>query len=464
MQCVGRGVYGSAMTATQGPSDTPAQAAHRARYTLTMHHAGDDLRGAVKVHWKSAAFTTWDEAIAELAAGITVTVPCSTPRADGSGRHTHHKHKVRFHPDGSVALLDHPCYEQNPEAELMLAALGGHLCTCLAVAVHVPARQLVSAHVHNHNAVNVRLRALHTAVAWAQRADTVWTPAFGDAYLRYGITPETLAAWEAEGWDADAARRFQQTFTPIALANQWRAAGDLTLRAATLAGRGESPNAEAQWASVGFTPARSARWRKGGFSPTDAYEWDRHNITPTVAARFARDLSATTTPSLDTVKDWCAQGIPCTTVLAWHRVTGGVFSVAHQWRAAGLTPNDYTRIAAWNHTSPHRAISSEQAGAYRKRFFPTQDPAVLAEAIEAGFSAEQWSAATDRLIKGAHSRLLDALSAYDRDRVQNGQYRWGWGDPDQREWALRGLRSHYVLPEVARFIVRFEVREATLRR
>ena len=353
------------------PQRTPEE--RKTQRELARRMAGNDFVHALKVHWKSARFTTWDEAIAELAAGPTVTLRCS------AGRGSHTKHQVRFDPDGTVDLMAHRDAVLVADSEFMMAALGGPMLPCVAVALHLPDNHLIPRHfaVESKQALNVRIRALYTAAMWARHPDTDWTPQFGDDYLRFGITPAIRDEWVSAGWDLCEALRFLQRFVPRDRAERWRAVGRTTLRDAGLAGLGEEPDEEAKWAAAGFTPARSARWRKTSFAPDVAHEWDRHKISPTMATLFARGGHHTGSLSVETIKQWCLSGVPDTDVRTWHAVSSGDLAVARDWAATGIRPHVLSVYQQWNTTRPGWTWSAAEVKAWHRAKVPVDDPALL---------------------------------------------------------------------------------------
>lgn len=399
---------------------------HRTRYALADRHGGNDLRNAVKVHWKKATFTTWDEAVAELRDGVTITMSCFNrqegTRGSANGP-TWGTHKVRLNPDGTLGLLNHPGLVVDADAELMLFALGGAMRSCVAAAIHLPTRKPVPGSLPSHHMLNTRVRTLYTAVAWAQRPDHVWTPEFGQSYLRYGITPLVLDEWLADGWAEPEALRFLHEFADRSVANAWREAGETTHRAARMAGLGQYPNEDARWVAAGFTAAQSARWRKFNYSPEEAFGWHAHRIPPTLAADFQRRAGMHGNPELDLIKQWCAAGVPASDMLAWYRETNGDLSEALDWKQA-LKAWQYGKFRDWNQRRPGSVLSAAQVKGYTKVGFPRDNPEQMWTAINAGVTPQIYADAIASL-REENSPLRRALRAQ--------------ALPPKREWAFYGF-------------------------
>jgi hypothetical protein len=430
------------------------------RTGLVRTHAGKDLSTAVRVHWKSADFTDWSGAVAAFAEGITITNYCVVRDANGrqGRRGTSTRHKMRFNPDGSVTLIDHPGHVLDVESELMLAALGGEaMVPCVAAAVYFPLSAVLPREVVGSSTMNKQLRALHTAVAWAQVPDHMWTPEFGDSHLRYGITPDMVQAWLDDGWNRDSALPFQQAFATLEVANAWREAGQVSQRAAALAGRGEYPDEEARWARVGFTASRSKKWRGQGQSPEQAWEWEQHKVAPShvqwlVAADARGDMS------LATAKEWSKAGVPTKSLIAWHNVTNGDLRKAQHWASARIQPSDVREFETWNHHHPDNPLTPARVAAYVKVGGPRM-PEPLARAIAAGVTPADFAETVGAL---ADDGLPDLMAALRREAVvrannPNGtDYSFSWFAPDRDPrtnwWMWRDLRNGSS-QQVSRFIL-----------
>lgn len=436
---------------THMPSTTDTSRDHdtEQRRRLAFDNGGNDLDQSVKVHWKDAAFQTWEEAVTQLARGLTVTVRCNGNTTRGGWG----THKVRFNPDGSIDLLHHPDAVIDREAELMLAGLGAITCTCVATAMYLPERQLAPRNISTHNMINVRLRTLYAAVAWAQHPDTRWGRTFGDTYLRYGITPSVIAEWTEDGWDPDTALRFQQTFTPLWLANEWRAVGNVTLRAAKLAGRGESPDTESRWTAVGFTPSRSAKWRVLGIPPAEAFEWDQCNVTPSLVNGFKRAAAGGGVP-IEVVKQWCASGVPASKFHQFYERTNGNLTETLEWTSRKIPANVHYSVHHWNLNNPRERLTAEQvAGFVQVKSFPHNDASLMAYAIRNGVTPREYeeAVASLRTPQGAGLRqMLVSNAPADKDRAEQWKFTSGAALERALMWVEGGWAS-----DVSRHILAF---------
>lgn len=392
-------------------------------------HAGRDARHAVSTHWKTATYTTWAEAVSSLAEGMTLTAPCNPTGAGGDWT----THKIRFHPDGSVTMLDHPDYVVDVDAELMLQALGGTMPACVAAVVYLTSGKTAPAGISCRNTINTRFRALHTAMAWAHDPTADWTPQFMEARLKYGITPTVVAAWTAQGWDVEKALVFQQQGAPIHIANAWRTAGNTTRRAAQLAARGEFPDNEERWTRAGFTPARSARWRKSALPPEVAIEWDRMNVAPTDAEGIlARIASGHAPESLDTVKQWVIAGVRPNDVFGWLDY-GCPLDEAVAWSRAGLSPFEYRTFAQHNDDFPAQALLPHTVAAFRKAGVPVVLHTML-DLVESGITSQRYRRAVRGLFDPEGADLRVGLQREARAHPEN----WGFSFAEDED--ATGLR------------------------
>lgn len=343
------------------------------------------MSSAVRMHWKAASYTSWEEAVEDMREGLTVRISCR-PR----GYTSHAQHQIRFAADGSVELLSHPGYEIDEPAELMLAALGNPMCACVATALYFPRRVPVEKKVPGGSqTLDGRLRVLYAAVAWAQESGTAWAADLTEEYLRYGVTPDTVTQWLEAGWDIADAVRFWAEWVPFELAEQWRAAGKVNAVAAKAAGVGQSPDDDQRWIDAGFKLAKAARWRKTSLSPQEAFEWEAWGGNPTEVARL-RDLPAAMPGvNMAIIRDWCRAGVPANayTLRTW--LPAGDMAFAGEWAKAGINPplaRDYEAQNEWLLVP----ITPVQVDEFRRAGFPVKDPVLLAGALDRGITAALW--------------------------------------------------------------------------
>lgn len=430
---------GSVSASTRRQSTAAAAAAHRARYTLAHERAGADLRAAVKTLWKDASFTTWEEAVAELAAGITVRLRCG----DQPGNR-YATHRIRLTPEGGVVLLDHPDQvidAEGAEAEWMLVALGSQMCACVAAAVCLPTRRRVPRNtLGGWTAVDTRLRVLHAAVAWAQHPDTPWSPSWAQARLRYGITPAVEAQWVADGWDPEVALRFQQQRVPLSVARAWREAGDTTARAAKLAARGERPDDEAAWARAGFRPGASAKWRRFPYPPEVAFEWEQAGVAPTMVEALLQADRAGWMP-LAEAKRWCRAGVRSREVGGWYQHTGGNLDVALAWQGTGVPASTYREVREWNTTHPDHPLTPAVVAAYHRAGLTGTDPNLIGRALTYRVSPEAVAEAVAGLRAGTAPDLAAAISERAPGAAVRASVVRGFEWPTDREGQALAVRS-----------------------
>lgn len=377
---------------------------HVDRYTLADLHAGKDLRTGVKVNWKSAAFTTWDEAVAELAGGIVVTARCNAPDIERGGRWP--MHRMRFNPDGSIDLLGHPGREVDSDAEQMLAGLGGQMGVCVMAATYFPRSQQAPLAVMRAVGVNstIGLRSLWTAVQWAQRPDTDWSPEFGDTHLRFGITPQVQQRWVDAGWDPHVAARFWQQFVPIELAERWRAAGKVRVRDAKVAGRGESPEQESAWAAAGLSPTESARWRRTGIGPAEAAQWVAAGFAPAHREGIvARQHQYGIPPEV--ALEWGHAGLPGGHVVGWWHATNGDLGTALEWHRHGVDPGVYSNYRSGGGPGAFPSLTPQIIGEYAAAGFPLTSMSTLESAVAEGVQPGAYLQTLENLRRGWESEL-----------------------------------------------------------
>jgi len=235
-------------------------------------------------------------------------------------------------------MVDHPNHVVDYPTEIMMVGLGGNMCSCVAAAVYLPRREAVPElpNIPAHYVTNLVLRALYTAVQWAQHDDTEWSPELGEQYLRYGITPQTLNEWDHLGWSRKEVLPFQQNFVSQQAATVWLEDGQSSKRAAKLAALGENPGTEAKWISVGFSKTESSKWRATGLEPEEAYEWYTLGASPSVAVRIKQQIVRHQDTGSDiteeVIKQWGATGdIPISCVTSWYTATGGNYIAASVW-------------------------------------------------------------------------------------------------------------------------------------
>lgn len=353
---------------------------------IARNHAGYSFSSAVQHHWRSATFTTWEQAVEELRQGIVINLHC-TRRGYKSTR----RHQIRLCPDGSVELLDHPG-EVDEAAERMLAGLGSAMATCTAVALCFPTRTRVEAVGLNKGArqpLDGRIRMLWAAVTWAQDPTTPWSKSFTANVLGHGVSRDEAIRWAEAGWSDALAQRFWKQWATFEVAEQWRAAGRTDQAAAVAAGLNQRPDDDQQWLDAGFTPSRSARWRKNSdLSPREAIVWDRFGTPPTEVdniKRLARTVSGLT---MDTILDWCRAGVPANAhaLRAWWEVTGGDLDLSVKWAPTGIAPAYAYAYEDWNAEHPDRPLDPAVVKAYKAAGFAVAVPSLVAAAHDGGVS------------------------------------------------------------------------------
>lgn len=241
---------------------------------------------------------------------------------------------------------------------------------------------------------------LYAAVMWAQ--EPFWPRGAGQRFLAHGITPANLRAWGSRGWTVHQTVDWLRAGARFEIAEQWRAVGDISTRAARLAGFGEVPNVSEQpWLDAGFAPGESDAWRTrpirgrvGILPPDEAYEWHRHGVVPNSVYDFERlpttaeEAEAKTAQwmSLKTAKrpdgtkfpgrvptrqralEWSAAGVPSEVVLAWCRKVGDddtALAAALEWSRV-LPAAEYTVIEQWNRTHPQAVLTCDQVARLRR--------------------------------------------------------------------------------------------------
>jgi hypothetical protein len=398
---------------------------------------GYRFSSSVRHHWKSSTFTTWDEAVTELRNGIIATVNCR-----GHGRRGRSAHRLRFTPDGSIELLNHPGAINEP-AERMLAALGASMPECIAVALCFPRRVRVDdagLTVGARQPLDGRLRMLWAAVSWAQDPDTVWDQSLVDDVLRYGVSLPEARAWAAAGWDLRDARRFWKQWAAFSVAEQWRAAGQTGNAAAVAAGLGNGPDDDARWLAAGFTAAKAARWRKTStLSPEEAFMWESLGCPPTDVARMKYLPRSTPGLDMDTVLEWCRAGVPAqsTTVRNWWVATGGDLALSAKWAPSGTAPAHAAIYEQWNLKNPENILTPALVGAYIRAGLPPTCH-VLAKAHTRGITP-----ARIRSVVRDVRLLPDALvrEVWHNSRNTFSQRPGGWSESDARAAIPRWISS-----------------------
>lgn len=347
---------------------------------IVSPRVGYRLSSAIRNHWRTAAFTTWEEAVEELRGGIEVTLTCM-PR----GRRSSSRHALRFNPDGSIELLNHDG-PINEAAERVLSGLGNRMAHCTAAALCYPQRLRVDdvgLNAGARQALDGRLRVLWAAVSWAQDPDTVWCDDLVETTLRYGVSLPEARAWLDAGWTLKQARLFWAQWADFTLAEQWRAAGRTDPAAAVATGLGEAPDDDARWREAGFTMAKAARWRKNtDLSPEEAYLWESFGCPPSEVANLKVLPRQVPTLTMDTVLEWCRAGVPARqhTIRAWWDVTGGDLALSAKWAPSRIAPAWANAYEDWNRQHPDQPLSPDLVGAYRAAGFPCGVPAMLARA------------------------------------------------------------------------------------
>lgn len=288
--------------------------------------------------------TTWEEALAWLHGGITVTVPCAQRR--GAPRR---QHQIRFAADGTIDLLAHP--GENLAGQRMLLGLGGSIPGCVLVHLLLSGQiGLADWLAHERGEVAERLFTLFAAVAWAQHPDTDWAGLAG--LLPRGITPDRLASWLAAGWTLEQAKPFLLAGAEQSVAEAWRAAGKTNTRIARLAARGSRPHDDTAWLDAGFTVGAAQRWRtaRGGpVEPRLAKRLDDAGWTPDrwqdfLRVRVRRVGQGLLVPDEETAIAWTEAGVPADMVERWFAATGGDLDEARLWSTLDLLPEVYETL------------------------------------------------------------------------------------------------------------------------
>lgn len=355
---------------------------------------------------------TWSHAVQQLAAGVTVTSPCGP-----SGQRE--EHRLTFHPDGTITLVNHngqhssdldldaltalhTLSADDPAEQAALhtmRALGADVPECAKVALWLIGLQadpdsalaragetfeVTTTWVGRHR--YAPLLPLYAAVAWAQ--ESFWPRGAGHRYLPHGITPHRLRTWCQAGWSVHDAIDWLGTGVSLPLAEQWRAAGRTDARSRRLAAVGEHPDTEDAWLQAGFAVGESDPWRARKeygkiprLEPDEAFYWHRHRVRPNSVGDFkalAVDEAAATAqsrkrwhtlpaalpgmdravPTLQRALEWTQAGVPSDLVLAWCGQFGTsdtALAWAREWGDI-MTAFQFTSIAQWNLAHPHAPL------------------------------------------------------------------------------------------------------------
>lgn len=375
------------------------------REQIIVDHAGATAQRAMNAHWRKATFTTWEEALVELAAGITVTTSCDDTDTD-----TVRRHRLRFHPDGSVEPLDHPGMPVDAEQEryerFLLAMSEQTPPDCRHAALVLPRRSPVLVYsrdpatnpFHRHRRIGVHLRTLHALVQWARDPDAPWDRGLCERTLRFGITPAILRTWEAADWTVGEALPWLHEGIDLATATQWRTAGRgkaTDARACRLA----EPVAGDDWTRAGFTSRQAMAWRRiPKMTLAEATAWHSRGFTVTTYKEWTRHTWRGF-PDKDTVFAWADAGGPTGHVIEWltrwpHYLSGCSLeekaASAAEWARHGFGPD------AWNLTRADHPAEPDVAAVAALRDVTTpahlryaNDYTPLARLAQAGITPAQ---------------------------------------------------------------------------
>lgn len=390
------------------PSASPAELARRASrdhlFSVLRPGVGDEFARGVKTYLPRIPGTTVDEVVETLAEGVTVSIRCYE-----TGSNSAPTHKIRFAPDGTVTLLNHP--EPSIEGEKMLMALGHTPVTCVAVAMFLPDRLPIPRSIPMHQAINNRLRAVHAAIQWAAEAGpsrSVWEPGFSTNYLRWGITPHEMRRWRAAGWDDHKALPWQQSMVELDLANKWRDANRTTQRDIKLARRGEVPHDEHEWTSAGFpSVAASSKWRHSGMSPREAFSWYETGANPTLVSHLRDSRLTRRAQPLATDRNllttWLSAGVGPSLVVNWFTETDGDLAESAKWAPVlGANLSAYHAVRSWRTEPDPLNVTPEQVEGF---FSDThiqvpRDKHLVKYMIDRDVSPESYKDLVERVIDG----------------------------------------------------------------
>lgn len=348
-------------------SDARAQRRQQRRqeiYDAIKDTLGYRFASTVEHHWKTSTFTTFEQAVNDMRGGVVASLNCR-----GRGRKSRSPHQVRFLPNGTIELLNHPS-PINEDAERMLSALGSPMPECIAVALCFPRRVRVGEaglNVGARQPLDGRLRSLWAAVTWAQDPDTVWSKSLGDHVLHYGVTLPEARQWLDAGWSMAQAKRFWKQWATFDVAELWRAAGKTGAADAVAAGLGQCPDDDARWEAAGFTRSKAARWRKNtNLSPEEAFMWESWGCPPTEVKRV-KDLPRRVAGlDMDTVMEWCHAGVPASynSIQGWWTITHGDLDLSVKWARTGTAPSYAQHYEDWNAEHPEHVLTPEVVSAY----------------------------------------------------------------------------------------------------